>query len=392
MGFLVMDEAFDCWASQKTQLDYHLLYTEWHEPDLRAMLHRDRNHPSIIMWSIGNEVGEQGGGRGAAAIAKGTHGYLPYEEDPTRPTDQSRDEQQRRRRSPFTGPIDLVGLTFQGAGLRSSNPQYPVFQRHFPEKVVLGSETVDAYSSRGYYPHVSRAQCSCDVRQWRGPTPGRRTTRIRSVRMIFSTPIGRMVPDYGVWGPQDYFPFVGGEFVWTGFDSYIGEPDPVQFHVAFFLQRHSRPCRLQEGSLLSVSGLLAAGVADGSHPAALELAGSARGRQVTPVHVYTSGDEAELFLNGKSLGRKKKGELEYRLRWDDVVYEPGELRVVAYKDGKQWATDTVKTTGDAAELLLTPDHAAIAGDGKDLSYVTLTVADKDGQMAPLVDEFDSFRD
>jgi beta-galactosidase len=125
--------------------------------------------------------------------------------------------------------------------------------------------------------------------------------------------------------------------------------------------------------------------------------------QVTPVHVYTSGDEAELFLNGRSLGRKKKvfenvngpdgaplvvngitvnGQPGYRIRWDDVVYEPGELKVVAYKDGKEWATDTVKTTGPAAKLLMKPDRSTIAPDGHDLSFVTLTVADKDGLMAP----------
>jgi beta-galactosidase len=98
--------------------------------------------------------------------------------------------------------------------------------------------------------------------------------------------------------------------------------------------------------------------------------------------VYTSGDEAELFLNGKSLGRKKKAQFEYRLRWDDVTYESGELKVVAYKGGKQWATDSVKTAGAAAKLLLTPDRSTIANDGKDLSFITLTVADKNAQMVP----------
>jgi len=104
--------------------------------------------------------------------------------------------------------------------------------------------------------------------------------------------------------------------------------------------------------------------------------------QVTPVHVYTSGDEAELFLNGKSLGRKKKGEFEYRLRWDDVVYQPGELKVVAYKNGKKWATDVMKTSGPAAKLALQADRAKIQADGKDLSYITLTVEDQKGLMSP----------
>ena len=103
---------------------------------------------------------------------------------------------------------------------------------------------------------------------------------------------------------------------------------------------------------------------------------------VTPVHVYTSGDEAELFLNGKSLGRKTKAQFEYRLRWDDVRYEPGELRVVVYKNGKEWATESVKTAGAAAKLLLTPDRLTIVNDGKDLSFITLKVADADGQMVP----------
>ena len=104
--------------------------------------------------------------------------------------------------------------------------------------------------------------------------------------------------------------------------------------------------------------------------------------QVTPVHVYTSGDEAELFLNGKSLGRKKKGEYEYRLTWDDVKYAPGELKAIAYKDGKEWAESTMKTAGAAAKLTLKADRAAIKADGQDLSFVTATVADKDGRMAP----------
>jgi beta-galactosidase len=103
---------------------------------------------------------------------------------------------------------------------------------------------------------------------------------------------------------------------------------------------------------------------------------------VTPVHDYTSGDSAELFLNGKSLGNKSKGKFEYRLRWDDVVYQPGELKVVAYKNGKKWATDVMKTTGPAAKLELTPDRAKISADGKDLSFVTVKVADRDGLLVP----------
>ena len=107
-----------------------------------------------------------------------------------------------------------------------------------------------------------------------------------------------------------------------------------------------------------------------------------RAGQVTPVHVYTSGDEAELFLNGRSLGRKRKGAAEYRLRWDDVVYEPGELGVFAYKGGVQWATDSIQTAGNASALTLAPDRVSLAADGKDLSFVTVLVVDANGTLAP----------
>lgn len=111
---------------------------------------------------------------------------------------------------------------------------------------------------------------------------------------------------------------------------------------------------------------------------------------MTPVHVFTSGDEAELFLNGKSLGRKKKGPYEYRLRWDDVLYQPGTLKVIAYKSGKQWATDVVKTAGPAAKLDLQPDRSRISADGRDLSFVTVTVKDKGGVTVPRADNLIHF--
>jgi beta-galactosidase len=186
---------------------------------------------------------------------------------------------------------------------------------------------------------------------------------------------------------------VAGEFVWTGFD-YLGEPTPWG--------GGNDPSRSSYYGIIDLAGFLK----DRYYlyqahwrpdfPMAHILPHwnwPERVGQVTPVHVYTSGDEAELFLNGKSLGRKKKvfdgatppelnGQPAYRIRWDDVVYEPGELKVVAYKDGKEWATDTVKTTGPAAQLLLQPDRTTIANDGHDLSFVTLKVSDSEGLMVP----------
>ena len=379
MGFLVMDETFDQWDRQKTPLDNHLFFRDWHEQDTRAQLRRDRNHPSVVLWSIGNEVGEQTD-RGTNGVATATElTRICHEEDPTRPTISAMNS--ARSGTPFVAAIDAVGLNYQGAGLNSRNPQYPVFHRDFPDKFIVGSETVDAYSSRGFY--------TFPVANATGTPAGGNAGEERGVRQVSSYDLYHArwsyPPDYE-FAAQDRYPFVGGEFVWTGFD-YIGEPDPFgasrssycgMLDLAgckkdrfYFYQAHWRPDFPMAHILPHWTWPDRAGLKDTNGVAI-----------PTPVHVYTSGDEAELFLNGKSLGRKKKGEFEYRLRWDDVVYEPGELRVVAYKNGKKWATDTVKTAGPAAKLLLAPDRAKIANDGRDLSFITLTVADKDGVLAP----------
>ncbi|HEY4330805.1 MAG TPA: beta-galactosidase GalB [Phycisphaerae bacterium] len=381
MGILVMDESFDCWSRQKTADDYHLLFADWHEKDLRAMLRRDRNHPSIILWSIGNEVGEQmAQGPEPANIAKELT-QICHEEDPTRPTISAMNS--ARSTTPMVAAIDAIGLNYQGAGLNSSNPQYPVFHQAFPDKFILGSENEDAYSSRGYYTF---------------PLPtGRGGANANSGAQSASHQISSYdlyhanwsyTPDYE-FAAQDRYPFVAGEFVWTGFD-YIGEPDPF-----------SSTSRSSYCGILDLAGFkkdrfylyqaywrpdfpMAHILPHWNWPdrAADSTANPPRAAQVTPVHVYTSGDEAELFLNGTSLGRKQKAKGEYRLRWDDVTYAPGELKVVAYKNGKEWATDSVKTAGAAAKITLSADRAAIAADGKDLSFVTLTITDKDGIPVP----------
>jgi beta-galactosidase len=177
---------------------------------------------------------------------------------------------------------------------------------------------------------------------------------------------------------QERYPFVGGEFVWTGWD-YLGEPTPFDssrssyfgiIDLAGFKKDRFYTYQARWRPDLPMAHILP----HWNWPERVGLP--------TPVHVYTSGDEAELFLNGRSLGRKKKEQFQYRIRWDEVAYEPGELRVVAYKNGKEWASETVTTTGAASRLLLKPDRAAIAADGLDLSFVTLTVTDQNGRMVP----------
>ncbi len=388
MGFLIMDESFDIWERQKTVNDYHLLYTQWHEQDLRAMLRRDRNHPSVVIWSIGNEVGEQTGGAESVAVAKSLVDIC-REEDPTRPTISGMNS--ARANSLFVGPIDLVGLNYQGTTTYGAPPKYPVFHEAFPDKLVLGTETASTISTRGTYtfPVVSGLG-----------TPATANAGEDSVKKyvssydLYSAPWSYS-PDREFIS-QDIYPYLAGEFVWTGFD-YIGEPTPFDSSRSSYF------------GIIDLAGFkkdrfyLYQAYWRPDYPMAHILphwTWPDRVGQVTPVHVYTSGDEAELFLNGKSLGRKKKifdsqvpsmdGKPAYRIRWDDVVYEPGELKVITYKNGKEWATDVMRTAGDAAKLSLEPDRAVIDNDGYDLSFVTLTVQDNKGITAPRADNLIKF--
>ena len=208
MGFLVMDEAFDQWVRRKTTFDYHLIYPEWHEQDLRALIRRDRNHPSVIMWSIGNEVGEQITGEAGAAMAKELTDIC-HEEDPTRPTISGMNY--ARANSPFPASIDVVGLNYQGTGIRGGPPQYPVFHEKFPKKFIVGTETSPAVSSRGVYtfpvPSGFGIPATDDVSE---EFPNR---QMSSYDLYFGD--WAYSPDKEFIS-QDRYPYVGGEFVWTG--------------------------------------------------------------------------------------------------------------------------------------------------------------------------------
>jgi beta-galactosidase len=381
MGFLVMDEAFDVWMRKKTPLDFHLIFPDWHEQDLRAFVRRDRNHPSVIIWSFGNEVGEQYTGEEGASLAKRLHDIVK-EEDPSRPTTSAMNW--AKPDMPLPEVMDVISLNYQGEGIRQdpefegtdrirTPPQYLAFHDKFPHKVILSSETASALSSRGIYLFPITQKISDIVRDGRGGD-----SKIRHVSAY-----ELHAADYGssadkVFRSVEQHPFVAGEFVWTGWD-YLGEPTPYYDSRSsysgiidlagfkkdrFYLyQAHWRP-ELPMAHILP-------------HWNWPERIG-----EITPVHVFTSGDEAELFLNGKSLGRKKKGQYEYRLRWDDVKYEPGELKVVAYKNGKKWAEDVVKTTEEPALLTASADRSEIRADGKDLAFITARVTDKNGLTVP----------
>ena len=381
MGFLVVNELFDVWERKKTPLDFHLIFADWSEPDTRAWVRRDRNHPSVIAWSTGNEVGEQYTADEGAAVARRLRDIV-REEDPTRPTTASMNY--AKPQMPFPAATDILSLNYQGEGIRDApeyadlqgirtSPLYPAFQQAFPDKVIMSTENAATVSSRGEYLFPVVKAVSAPVRDGSGGDP---TTQQVSAYELYTAPFGSS-PDK-VFASLDSHPYVAGGFVWSGWD-YLGEPTPYYSARSsyfgaidlagfkkdrFFLyQAHWRPD-------LPMAHIL-------PHWTWPERVG-----QVTPVHVFTSGDEGELFLNGKSLGRKRKGTREYRLRWDDVVYAPGTLAVVTYKNGAAWAKDTVRTAGTAAAVELRADRTEISADGADLSFVTVRVVDRNGSLVP----------
>jgi len=284
--------------------------------------------------------------------------------------------------------VDVFGFNYhpwEYGKFREANPTIPVF----------GSETASCVSSRGeyFFPLGTNQK------------PARINFQVSSYD--FYAPEWATTPD-AEFAALDSHPYVAGEFVWTGFD-YLGEPTPYWSDTTNMPHFTNPDDQLAAEEQLKEFGKVRV-PSRSSYFGILDLCGFKKDRfyiyqahwrpdfpmahilphwnwpervgQVTPVHVYTSGDEAELFLNGQSLGRKKKGPLEYRLRWDEVVYQPGVLKVVAYKNGRHWAEDVVQTTGPAAKLKLQADRSTVRADGYDLSYITVTVADQAGLLVP----------
>jgi beta-galactosidase len=383
MGFLVMVEAFDCWRRGKTAGDYSRLFDAWHAKDLQAMVRRERNHPSVIMWSIGNEIHEQNG----PGLAK-TLRDIVHAEDPTRPVTAGCNSPSAGTNG-FQTAVDVFGLNYH---LRD----YKRILDHpgNEQKPIHTAESSSCVSSRGeYFFPVKRGKAS--------------EVDYQVSSYDVDAPPWAQPPDE-VFEALDRNPAFFGEFVWTGFD-YLGEPTPYNNDVTNLLNFSDPDKRAAMKAQLDALGKLKVPSAS-SYFGIIDLCGFKKDRfyiyqarwrpdlpmahilphwnwpervgQVTPVHLYTSGDEAELFLNGRSLGRKKRGPYDYRLRWDEAVHEPGELEAVAYRGGKEWARDRVKTTGTPAQLLMSVDRPNIRADGLDLAFVTVAVADEAGDTVP----------
>jgi beta-galactosidase len=385
MGFAVIDEFADTWTHAKKPNGYARLFADWSEFDLRSMIRRDRNHPSVVLWSTGNEIAEQGAEGGQEVSRRLT--AIVHDEDPTRLVTTGND----RPDAGFNGyqnTIDVFGYNYK--------PHlYPSFVEANPEIPLYGSETASTISSRGEYffpvtEDKDQERADFQVSSYDLAYPGWAST-----------------PDMEFRG-QDENPSVFGEFVWTGFD-YLGEPTPYNDDATVLLNYSDPSARAKAERELEELGRIEV-PSRSSYFGIVDLAGFPKDRyylyqarwrpelpmahllphwnwperlgQVTPVHLYTSGDEAELFLNGRSLGRKRRGALEYRLRWDDVAYEPGEVRAVVYRAGRPWAEGVVRTTGDAVGVTLEADRSVIRADGNDLVFVTARVVDAQGITVP----------
>lgn len=379
MGMMVMAESFDEWNSAKCKNGYNLFFDEWAEKDLTNLIHHFRNNPSVMMWCIGNEVPNQWT-EGDCKIAKWLQDIC-HREDPTRPVTQGMDAPDAVVNNNFAAVMDVAGFNYRPF-------RYPQNYKKLPQRIVLGSETASTVSSRGVYkfPVVRKAMAVYDDHQ-----------------------SSSYDVEHCGWSnlPEDDFiqhedlPYCIGEFVWTGFD-YLGEPTPYYTNWP----SHS--------SLFGIIDL--AGIPKDryylyrSHWNAAEetlqilphWTWPGREGEVTPIFVYTNYPSAELFINGKSQGKRTKDlsigidssyteaaqksferQKRYRLMWMDTKYEPGTVKVVAYgKDGKAVAEKVVRTAGKPHHIELVADRNRLKADGKDLSFINVRVVDKDGNLCP----------
>ncbi|SHM42174.1 beta-galactosidase [Chitinophaga jiangningensis] len=364
MGFMFLAETFDEWAKPKVKNGYARFFNTDAEKDVVNLIHATRNHPSIVMWSSGNEVPDQWGSEGVKR-ARWLQDIF-HREDPTRPVTVGMDQVKATMTSGFGAVLDIPGLNYR-------THLYEEAYKAFPQGLLLGSETASTVSSRGIYhfPVVKAKDKQYEDLQ------------SSSYDMEYCNWSNLPEEDFIL---QEDKPWVIGQFVWTGFD-YLGEPTPYD---------DKWPSRSSYFGLCDLAGIpkdryyLYRSVWNTTSPTLHLLPHwnfPGREGETTPVFVYTSYDSAELFINGKSKGIQKKDssspQNRYRLMWMNVTYEPGTVKVVAFgKDGKPAAEQSIVTAGQPYQLLLEPDRKQLKADGNDLSFVTVTVLDKEGNVCP----------
>jgi len=364
MGFLFLAESFDEWKKPKVKNGYNLYFDEWAEKDVVNLVRATRNHPCIVMWSAGNEVPDQWGSEGVKRLRWLQNIF--HREDPTRPVTVGMDQVKAVMESGFGAILDIPGLNYRVQ-------LYEEAYEKFPQGILLGSETASTVSSRGVYkfPVVSSSDKTYNDLQ------------CSSYDLEYCNWSNIPDDDFAL---QDDKPWVIGEFVWTGFD-YLGEPTPYD---EFW------PSRSSYFGICDLAGLPKDryylyrsrwNTTEETLHILPHWNWEGREGETTPVFVYTNYNSAELFINNKSQGVQKKSEKSnlnrYRLMWMDVKYEPGTLKVIAYDEyGRKVNEKTVVTAGKPHHIKLETDRDTITANGKDLSFITATIVDIDGNPCP----------
>jgi beta-galactosidase len=387
LGMMVMAESFDMWIYPKCKNGYARFFREWAERDITNLILANRNHPSIVMWSIGNEIPEQGSeeGRQISIQLQG----LCHALDPTRPVTQGMDHADKALKSGFAQVMDVPGFNYR-VHLYQKNIE------QLPQGFLLGSETASTVSSRGVYKFPVEVTDNSQYASWSPKYDPKAILNADGQCSSYDVEYcswSNLPDDDWVW--QDDKDWVIGEFVWTGYD-YLGEPTPYDEYW---------PARSSYFGICDLAGLpkdryylYRSRWNKDEHTIHLLphwSFGKARKGKVTPVYCYTDYPTAELFVNGKSQGKISKNPAErldrYRLRWNEVKYEPGEIKVVAYDaEGKPAGEQTVKTAGKPAFLKLDVWTAhmgsvpvyALAADGEDLAFITVSLTDTKGTLIP----------
>ena len=379
MGFIVMAESFDMWERAKTENDYSNFWDEWHERDMKDMLLRDRNHPSIFIWSIGNEVPEQWSERGAEIGRELAR--ITKEVDPTRPVTAGMnppvhtneddvtlqfDEPQQPNALAGSGALDLIGYNY-------AHQTYPKHQVNFPNTPFIATETTSALATRGYYEFPSDTTKIWPVR-WDLPFDGGNADNTVSAFDQVRTPWGSTHET--TWKIIKKHDFLSGFYIWTGFD-YLGEPTPYGW-----------PSRSSYFGIVDLAGFPKDSYymykSEWTNEDVLHILPHwnwEEGQTVDIWAYYNNADEVELFLNGESMGTKKKQGDDLHVMWR-FPFKKGILKAVSRKDGKVVLEKEVKTADEPAILTMQPDRQTIKADGQDLSFITVNITDEDGTIAP----------
>ncbi|MBF4470513.1 sugar-binding domain-containing protein [Flavobacterium sp. HJJ] len=371
MGFIVQDEAFDVWKKKKVTNDYHKDWDAWHKQDLEDFIKRDRNHPSVMMWSIGNEIREQFDSTGIAItreLAK-----IVKSLDTTRPVTSALTENVIEKNFIYqSGALDLLGFNYK-------HEDYKDFPTKFKGQKILASESVSALETRGHYDFPD------GIKAW--PTKygasfdGNADWTVSAYDQVKSYWGATHEENWKTIKKQD---FMAGTFIWTGFD-YIGEPDPYPY-----------PARSSYFGIIDLAGLpkdvYYMYQSEWSAKPVLHIFPHWNWQKDQEVDVwayYNNADEVELFLNGKSLGKKSKQNDDLHISWR-VKFEPGTLKAISRKDGKVVLEKEIHTAGTASKIDLKADKNIVKNDTYDLVYVTVSVVDKDGNLIPNANELIRF--